>query len=71
MEFSPKNAFHVSSIGCMYIVSQKKQAESHNLGQTFLANSVQGGWGGCRTGNGKKLSKTQACCLAQLCLAAA
>ena len=32
---------------------------------------VQGGWGGCRTGNGKKLSKSQACCLAQLCLAVA
>ena len=26
---------------------------------------------GCPTGNGKKLSKSQACCLAQLCLAAA
>ena len=32
---------------------------------------VQGGWGGCRTGNGKKLSNSQACCLAQLRLAAA
>ena len=36
-----------------------------------LDRPVQGGWGGCHTGNGKKLSKTQACCLAQLCLAAA
>ena len=33
-------------------------------------NYVQGGCG-CRTGNGKKLSNSQACCLAQLCLAAA
>ena len=32
---------------------------------------VQGGWGGWPTGNGKKLSYSQACCLAQLCLAAA
>ena len=32
---------------------------------------VQGGWGGWPTGNGKKLSNSQACCLAQLCLAAA
>ena len=32
---------------------------------------VQGGWGGCRTGNGKKVSNSQACCLTQLCLAAA
>ena len=33
--------------------------------------AVQGGWGGWPTGNGKKLSYSQACCLAQLCLAAA
>ena len=33
----------------------------------WLKDPVQGG---CRTGNGKKLSKSQACCLAQLCLAA-
>ena len=26
---------------------------------------------GCNTGNGKKLSNSQSCCLAQLCLAAA
>ena len=32
---------------------------------------VQGGWGGWPTGNGKKLSNGQACCLALLCLAAA
>ena len=32
---------------------------------------VQGGWSGCRTGNGEKLSNSQLCCLAQLCLAAA
>ena len=31
----------------------------------------QGGWGGWPTGNGKKVSKSQACGLAQLCLAAA
>ena len=30
---------------------------------------LQGGWGGWPTGNGKKLSNSQACCLAQLCLA--
>ena len=33
--------------------------------------TVQGGWGGWPTGNGKKVSNSQACCLAQLCLAAA
>ena len=32
---------------------------------------VQGGWGGWPTGNGKKVSNSQACCLVQLCLAAA
>ena len=32
---------------------------------------VQGGWGGWPTGNGKKVSNSQVCCLAQLCLAAA
>ena len=32
---------------------------------------VQSGWGGCRTGNGEKLSNSQVCYLAQLCLAAA
>ena len=32
---------------------------------------VQGGWGGWPTGNGKKRSSSQACCLAQLCLAVA
>ena len=33
---------------------------------------VQGGWRGCpSTGNGEKLSNSQVCCLAQLCLAAA
>ena len=36
-----------------------------------LDMGVQGGWGGWPTGNGKKLSYSQACCLAQLCLAAA
>ena len=35
-----------------------------------LCTTVQGGWGGWPTGNGKKLSYSQACCLAQLCLAA-
>ena len=37
----------------------------------YIIRDVQGGWGGCRTGNGKKLSNSQACCLAQMCLAAA
>ena len=32
---------------------------------------VQSGWSGCRTGNREKLSNSQVCCLAQLCLAAA
>ena len=32
---------------------------------------LQGGCGGWPTGKGKKVSKSQACCLAQLCLAAA
>ena len=36
-----------------------------------MNNPVQGRWGGGPTGNGKKLSNSQACCLAQLCLAAA
>ena len=38
---------------------------------TVYRDGLQGGWGGCRTGNGKELSNSQACCLAQLCLAAA
>ena len=32
---------------------------------------VQSDYIGCKTGNGEKLSNSQACCLAQLCLAAA
>ena len=32
---------------------------------------LQGGWGGWPTGSGKKLSNSQAGCLAQLCLVAA
>ena len=32
--------------------------------------SLHGGWSGCRTGNREKLSNSQVCCLAQLCLAA-
>ena len=39
--------------------------------KVILYTRVQGGWGGWPTGNGKKLSNSQACCLAQLCLAAA
>ena len=34
-------------------------------------SKLQGGWGGWPTGNGKKLSNSQACCLSQQCLAAA
>ena len=37
----------------------------------FCHSILQGGWGGWPTGNGKKVSNSQACCLAQLCLAAA
>ena len=48
-----------------------QDAESRNLGPASFTIFVQGGWGGCRTGNGKKLSNSQAGCLAQLCLAAA
>ena len=33
--------------------------------------TLQGGWSGWPTRNGKKLNNSQACCLAQLCLAAA
>ena len=33
--------------------------------------AVQSGGSVCRTGNGEKLSNSQVCCLAQLCLAAA
>ena len=40
------------------------------LAQGFILH-VQGGWGGRPTGNGKKVSKSQAYCLAQLCLVAA
>ena len=40
-----------------------------SVGMLFI--HIQGGWGVWPTGNGKKLSNSQACCLAQLCLAAA
>ena len=43
---------------------------SPSLSPFLLLQGLQGGWGGCRTGNGKKLSNSQAFCLAQLCLAA-
>ena len=36
-----------------------------------VGKGLQGGWGRWPTGNGKKVSYSQACCLAQLCLAAA
>ena len=48
-----------------------KDTGSHNLVSTFQLITVQGGWSGCRTGNGEELSSSQACCLAQLCLSAA
>ena len=38
---------------------------------SILLVKLQGGWSGWPTGNGKKVSNSQACCLAQLCLAAA
>ena len=37
----------------------------------FVRQIVQSGWSGCHTGNIEKLSNSQVCCLAQLCLAAA
>ena len=43
----------------------------HFLLGNLCPQAVQGGWGGWPTGNGKKLSNSQACCLAQLCLVAA
>ena len=48
-------------------------ASAKNLperGEVHLQN-IQCGYIGCNTGNGEKLSISQACCLAQLCLAAA
>ena len=50
-------ACHAMSMCCMHFCQ--------------VVKVVHGGWGGWPTGNGKKLSKSQACCLAQLCLAAA
>ena len=49
------------------------EASLRNLGMNFCHTlyNVQPADIGCRTGNGKKLSNSQACCLAQLCLAAA
>ena len=41
-----------------------------NGGGMRTRNGLQGGWSGCRTGNGEKLSNSQVCCLAQRCLAA-
>ena len=41
------------------------------VGTVICKVSVQGGWSRCRKGNGEKLSNSQVCCLAQLCLAAA
>ena len=40
-------------------------------GRIISWKNLQGGWDGWPTGNGKKVSNSQACCLAQLCLAAA
>ena len=43
----------------------------HNAEPDIQLSAVQPADIGWPTGNGKKLSKIQACCLAQLCLAAA
>ena len=40
-------------------------------GAAVMFEVVQSGRSGCRTGNEEKLSNSQICCLAQLCLAAA
>ena len=44
---------------------------SKQLEQIYTSLYVQGGWGGWPTGNGNKVSNSQACCLAQMCLASA
>ena len=51
--------------------SVKLTQESVRLQFGTSLRGVQSGYIGCNTGNGEKLSNSQACCLAQLCLAAA
>ena len=71
---SQVNSKVVDSVICM--IKGPTQRGQKNLSLQHFAfqwdgTRVQGGWGGWPTGNGKKLSYSQACCLAQLCLAAA
>ena len=53
----------------VFIGQQNIRLSRRQICMPFLKTLVfvQGGW---PTGNGKKLSNSQACCLAQLCLAA-
>ena len=47
-----------------------RRVPTHTHSMFYKGQAIQGGWGGWPTGNGNKLSNSQACCLAQLCLAA-
>ena len=58
-----------------YGASSNQNEDFHNYTHCPFSFSrpahIQSGWSVCRTGNGEKLSNSQVCCLAQLCLAAA
>jgi len=56
---------------CHTAIFGKIGKKSINHVQALKSNPVQGGWGGWPAGNGNKLSNSQICGLAQLCLAAA
>ena len=67
----------VIETGCFSTKSAERQGVISTIGDwqgcVFFGTKLlyQGGWGGWPTGNGKKVTKSQACGLAQLCLAAA
>ena len=66
---SSKSSANVRCTQLRYTSSETtKKLKTHRcVSACLLQQYVQGGWGGCRRGNGKKLSNSQACCLAQLC----
>ena len=64
-QFFKRNLF----IYCMKILNGMACLWELEMTQHYRVTKVQDGWGGWPTGNGNKLSNSQACCLAQLCLA--
>ena len=62
--------FQASELGTLQLINYIGDTK-YSLTWCPTLYAIQSGYIGCNTGNGEKLSNSQACCLAQLCLAAA